>query len=156
HLVCRKPFPSMTRGFLNDPDRFIKTYFARFPGLWYHADWAKVDADGYWFILGRSEDTINVSGKRVGADEVEGIILEHLQIADAAAIGVPHPSSSEELVCFVVVLNSSTVRLEALRQELSRSVTEKTGIHLLPDKIHFVDALPRTYTAKTMRNAIRQ
>jgi acetyl-CoA synthetase len=103
HLVCRKPAPSMTKGFLKDEARYLETYFSRFPGIWYHGDWARVDGDGFFFLFGRSDDTIKIAGKRVGPAEVEGALTAHPAVAEAAAIGVPHPVKGESLVCFVVL-----------------------------------------------------
>ncbi|MGC5220774.1 AMP-binding enzyme, partial [Escherichia coli] len=82
--------PSMTKGFLGDRERYLDTYFSKFPGVWYHGDWAKIDEDGSWFLFGRSDDTIKVAGKRVGPGEVESILVEHPKVAEAAVIGVPH------------------------------------------------------------------
>src|SRR5204863_106346 len=89
-LVCRKPFPGMTRGFWRDPERYLDTYWRRLPGIWVHGDWASVDEDGYWFLHGRSDDTLNIAGKRVGPAELESAVVAHPAVAEAAAVGVPH------------------------------------------------------------------
>ena len=94
-LVCRKPFPGMTRGFWRDPERYIETYWSRFPGVWTHGDWASVDEDGYWFLHGRSDDTLNIAGKRVGPAELESAAVAHPAVAEAAAVGVPHDVKGE-------------------------------------------------------------
>ncbi|MDQ4082273.1 MAG: AMP-binding protein, partial [Actinomycetota bacterium] len=94
-LVCRKPFPAMTRGFWRDPERYVETYWRRLPGVWVHGDWASVDEDGYWFLHGRSDDTLNIAGKRSGPAEVESAVVEHAAVAEAAAIGVPHEVKGE-------------------------------------------------------------
>ncbi|HEU0335152.1 MAG TPA: AMP-binding protein, partial [Gaiellaceae bacterium] len=94
-LVCRRPWPGMTRGIWGDPQRYLDTYWSRFPGVWTHGDWASVDEDGYWFLHGRSDDTLNVAGKRIGPAELESAALDHPAVAEAAAIGVPHEVKGE-------------------------------------------------------------
>src|SRR4051794_35999734 len=89
-LVCRQPFPGMTRGFWRDPERYLETYWRRLPGVWVHGDWASVDEDGYWFLHGRSDDTLNIAGKRVGPAELESAVVAHPAVAEAAAGGGPH------------------------------------------------------------------
>ncbi len=100
-LVLRQPLPGMTRGFWNDPERYLETYWSRIPGTWVHGDWALVDADGYWFIQGRSDDTLKVAGKRVGPAEVESAAVSHPAVLEAAAVGVPHEVKGEVIVVFV-------------------------------------------------------
>jgi acetyl-CoA synthetase len=155
HLVCKKPGPSMTKGFLKDPERYLETYFSRFPGVWYHGDWAKVDADGNWFLYGRSDDTIKVAGKRVGPGEVEAILIEHSFVAEAAAIGVPHDIKGETIVCFVV-LSPGEKPGDVLAKELLDKVALHLGGPLRPDKLHFVSALPKTRSGKIVRGTIRK
>ena len=94
-LVCRKPFPGMTRGFWRDPERYLDTYWRRIPGVWVHGDWASCDADGFWFLHGRSDDTLNIAGKRIGPAEVESAAVEHPAVREAAAVGVPHEVKGE-------------------------------------------------------------
>jgi acetyl-CoA synthetase len=155
HLVCRKPGPSMTKGFLGDPQRYIDTYFTKFPGVWYHGDWAKQDRDGSWFLFGRSDDTIKVAGKRVGPGEVESILIEHAKIAEAAVIGVPHEIKGEALVCFVVPMPGVELN-DALYKELRLMVGERLGAVLRPDTIVGVMALPKTRSGKIVRGTIRK
>jgi acetyl-CoA synthetase len=156
HLVCKKPAPSMTKGFLKDPDRYIETYFSKFgPNVWYHGDWAKIDEDGYWFLFGRSDDTIKVAGKRVGPAEVEGALIAHPAVAEAAAIGVPHELKGETLVCFVV-LKPGGVPSEPLREQLVDQVVKHLGKTLKPEALKFVRMLPKTRSAKIVRGAIRR
>ena len=155
HLVCKQPVPSMTKGFLNDRQRYLDTYFARFPGVWYHGDWAHVDADGFWFLHGRSDDTIKVAGKRVGPAEVEAAIVAHPQASEAAAIGVPDALKGEAIVAFVV-LKPGVPESEALREALSKAVEADLGKTLRPKALKFVDALPKTRSAKIVRGAIRR
>ncbi|MBN2490397.1 MAG: AMP-binding protein [Planctomycetes bacterium] len=154
HLVCRKPAPSMTKGFLKDPQRYLETYFARFPGIWFHGDWAERDADGYWFLRGRSDDTIKVAGKRTGPAEVEAALIEHAAVSEAAAIGVPHDIKGETVVAFVV-LQPRVQPDEALREALKDQVVKHLGKTLRPEDIRFVEAMPKTRSAKIVRGVIR-
>ncbi len=154
HLVCKKPGPSMTKGFLKSPERYLETYFSKFPGVWYHGDWAKVDDDGSWFLYGRSDDTIKVAGKRVGPGEVESVLVEHSAIAEAAVIGVPHEMKGEALVCFVRTMPGHD-ESETLKGELKTLVANRLGSVLKPEKIHFVKALPKTRSGKIVRKNIR-
>jgi acetyl-CoA synthetase len=155
HLVCKKPAPSMTKGFLGDPERYLDTYFAKFPGVWYHGDWAKVDDDGLWYLFGRSDDTIKVSGKRVGPGEVESILIEHPQVAEAAVIGVPHEIKGEGLVCFVVLMPESQMH-EQFEAELKAMVGHRLGAVLRPERICHVPALPKTRSGKIVRGSIKR
>jgi acetyl-CoA synthetase len=155
HLVCRKPTPSMTKGFLGDSQRYLDTYFSKWPDIWYHGDWAKVDADGCWFLFGRSDDTIKVAGKRIGPGEVESILVEHPDVAEAATIGVPHEIKGETLVCFAV-LRPGVQSSDKLLEELLKQVSHKMGSALKPEKIHIVGALPKTRSGKIVRGSIRK
>jgi acetyl-CoA synthetase len=156
HLVCKKPAPSMTKGFLGDPERYVETYFSRFgPNVWYHGDWAKIDEDGYWFLYGRSDDTIKVAGKRVGPAEVEAALIEHPAVLEAAAVGVPHELKGETVICFVV-LRPDRSPSEPLREELREQVVKHLGKTLKPEILKFVKALPKTRSAKIVRGAIRR
>ncbi|MBP7860566.1 AMP-binding protein [bacterium] len=154
YLVCKKPSPSMTKSFLKADDRYIETYFTKFPGVWYHGDWAKVDSEGSWFLFGRSDDTIKVAGKRVGPGEVESALVEHSQVAEAAVIGVPHEVKGECLVCFVV-LNKDASESETLGKELKDLVSKKLGAVMKPERVHVVKALAKTRSGKIVRRAIR-
>jgi acetyl-CoA synthetase len=155
HLVCRKPAPSMTKGFLKDDARYLDTYFSRFPGIWYHGDWAKVDEDGLFFLYGRSDDTLKVAGKRVGPAEVEAALIEHPAVAEAAAVGIPHAIKGEAVACFVVLKPGVTAD-EALREALREQVVKHLGKTLKPDVLKFVRLLPKTRSAKIVRGAIRK
>jgi acetyl-CoA synthetase len=155
HLVCRKPAPSMTRSFLGDKQRYLETYFEKYPGIWYHGDWAKVEADGSWFLFGRSDDTIKVAGKRVGPGEVESALVEHPEVAEAAVIGVPHEVKGQALVCFVVMMPNSQISPEVI-SELRALVSSKLGPVLKPDTIIGVKALPKTRSGKIVRGTIRR
>ncbi|MEK7229813.1 MAG: AMP-binding protein [Candidatus Binatota bacterium] len=153
-LVIRKPWPGMTRGFWKDPQKYLDTYWSRFPAVWVHGDWVSVDKDGMWFIHGRSDDTIKVSGKRVGPAEVESALVSHPSVSEAAAIGVPHDLKGEEVVCFVVLQIGSSPS-DPLREELKDHVTGRLGKALRPEEVKFIDELPKTRNAKIMRRVLR-
>jgi acetyl-CoA synthetase len=155
HLVCKQPAPSMTKGFLGDRERYLETYFERFPGVWYHGDWAHVDSDGFWFLHGRSDDTIKVAGKRVGPAEVEAAAVGHPAASEAAAVGVPDEVKGESVVLFVV-LKPGRAESEALRSEIAKAVEAALGKTLRPKEVRFVDALPKTRSAKIVRGVIRR
>jgi acetyl-CoA synthetase len=155
HLVCKKPAPSMTKGFLKDPQRYLDTYFSRWENVWYHGDWAKVDEDGFWFLYGRSDDTIKVAGKRVGPAEIESALIEHAAVVEATAIGVPHSIKGESVVCFVV-LQRDIEPSDELREELKAQVVKHLGKTLKPEVVKFVRALPKTRSAKIVRGVIKR
>jgi acetyl-CoA synthetase len=153
-LVCRKPWPGMTRGIWGDPDRYIETYWSRFPGLWVHGDWASRDEDGYWYLHGRSDDTLKVAGKRLGPAEVESILVAHPDVMEAAAVGVPDEVKGEKVWAFVV-LGPGAQASEPLRSDLKALVASALGKAFTPDRIAFVSALPKTRSAKIVRRAVR-
>jgi acetyl-CoA synthetase len=156
HLVLKQPAPSLTKSFLGDDERYLKTYFERFgPTVWYHGDWAYVDEDGFWFLHGRSDDTVNVAGKRVGPAEVEAAVVEHEAASEAAAVGVPDALKGEDVVVFVV-LKPGFEESEALRAALGDAVVRHLGKSLRPKAVRFVDALPKTRSAKIVRGAIKR
>lgn len=157
HLVCKQPAPSMTRGFLGDDERYLETYFRRFPGVWYHGDWAMRDEDGQWFLFGRSDDTIKVAGKRVGPAEVEGILASHAAVSEAATVGVPDDLKGQALVCFVVLKPASAGgEPAAISRELVAHVAAQLGKPLAPKAVHVVPALPKTRSGKIVRGTIRR
>jgi acetyl-CoA synthetase len=153
-LVCRGPFPGMTRGFWRDPERYLETYWSRFPGVWTHGDWASVDEDGYWFLHGRSDDTLNIAGKRIGPAELESAAVAHLAVAEAAAIGVPHEVKGEVAWLFCALVPDREGD-EALAQEIAARVGEELGKAFRPERVLFVSALPKTRSAKIVRRAVR-
>lgn len=153
-LVIRKPWIGMTRGFWHDPERYLQTYWSRWPNVWVHGDWAAVDEDGLWYILGRSDDVIKVAGKRLGPAEVESALARHPAVQESAAVGVPDEIKGEALVCFVIV-RPDFQRDAALEQELRALLTDELGKALLPKTILFVSDLPRTRNAKIMRRVAR-
>jgi acetyl-CoA synthetase len=150
-LVCKRPWPGMTRGIWGDPERYLDTYWRRFPGVWTHGDWASVDEDGYWFLHGRSDDTLNVAGKRIGPAELESAAVNHPAVAEAAAIGVPHEVKGEVPWLFCVLLPGR----EASTEDVARAVTDELGKAFKPERILFVSALPKTRSAKIVRRAVR-
>lgn len=153
-LVIRKPWPGMTRGFWRDPGRYLQTYWSRWPDVWVHGDWASIDEDGFWYIHGRSDDTIKIAGKRVGPAEIESALVAHPAVAEAAAIGVPHPVKGEGVVAFVI-LRPGHEPSEELRQALKEQVAAQLGKALRPEDVKFVTQLPKTRNAKIMRRVIR-
>jgi acetyl-CoA synthetase len=144
----------MTRGFWKDPERYLATYWSRFPDVWVHGDWSTIDADGLWYILGRSDDTIKVAGKRLGPAEIESVLVGHPSVAEAAAIGVPDPLKGQEVVCFCV-LQPGISPSDELAGELRRLVARELGKPLQPRQVCFVRDLPKTRNAKVMRRVIR-
>ncbi|HVD25036.1 MAG TPA: AMP-binding protein [Gaiellaceae bacterium] len=153
-LVCRKPFPAMTRGFWRDEERYLDAYWRRFPGIWTHGDWASVDEDGYWFLHGRSDDTLNIAGKRIGPAELESAAVAHPGVLEAAAVGIPHDVKGE--VAWVFCIPAPGVDVDdGLAAEVSALVAEQLGKPFQPERVVFVTALPKTRSAKIMRRAVR-
>ena len=152
-LAIRKPWIGMARGFWEENERYLETYWSRFEKIWVHGDFAMKDADGHWYILGRSDDTLNVAGKRVGPAEIESLLVADERVAEAAVIGVPHSIKGTAMVAFCVLTeNTETENLEA---ELKSVVAKDMGKPLTPSRIYFVSALPKTRNAKVMRRVIR-
>jgi acetyl-CoA synthetase len=163
-LVIKQPWIGMARGFWQEKERYLETYWRRFKNIWVHGDWAMRDADGHWFILGRSDDTLKVAGKRVGPAEVESLLVAHPLVTEAAVIGVPDEVKGTAMVAFAVLTGEQASllateeeasRMLALQSELKASVAKDMGKPLAPSKIHFVSALPKTRNAKVMRRVIR-
>jgi len=132
----------------------LDTYWSRWENVWVHGDFAAIDSDGLWYILGRSDDTLKIAGKRLGPAEVESILVRHPDVVEAAAIGVPHEVKGMALVVFVV-LRPGLSPTEALRQKLQNMIVEEMGKPLAPKSILFVSDLPKTRNAKVMRRMIR-
>ena len=144
----------MTRGFWRDPDKYLATYWKRFPDVWVHGDWARIDEDGFWYIEGRSDDTLKVAGKRIGPAEVESAATAHAAVLEAAAIGVPHELKGEVIVVFVV-LRPGHIAAAGLAGEIAESIAQRLGRPLRPDAVRFVADLPKTRNAKVLRRVIR-
>jgi acetyl-CoA synthetase len=151
-LVCRQAWPSMTRGIWGDPQRYVESYWSTFPGIWRHGDWAMVDDDGQWFLHGRSDEAINVAGKRVGPAELESALVAHPAVAEAAAIGVPDEQKGEVIWCFWTPARPDG---DDVSEELRAHVGRRLGKPFTPARAMRVPTLPRTRTAKILRRAIR-
>jgi acetyl-CoA synthetase len=156
-LVITKPWPGMLRGFWNDPDRkrFKETYFTIFPGQYFTGDGAKKDEDGYFWLMGRIDDVINVSGHRIGTAEVESALVSHFSVAEAAVIGIPHEVKGQGIYAFVT-LKTGIKSSEEMRKELLAHVRKIIGPIATPDKLQFADALPKTRSGKIMRRILRK
>ena len=156
-LVIAKPWPGMLRGFWNDQDRkrFKETYFTVFPGYYFTGDGAKKDEDGYFWLMGRIDDVINVSGHRLGTAEVESALVSHASVAEAAVIGIPHEVKGQGIYAFVT-LKTGIKGGEELRKELLAHVRKVIGPIATPDKLQFADALPKTRSGKIMRRILRK
>jgi acetyl-CoA synthetase len=153
-LVVRQPWVGMTNGFWKDRERYLETYWSRIPEVWVHGDWARVDEDGYWYIQGRSDDTIKVAGKRVGPAEVESAAVGHPAVAEAAAVGVPDELKGESLVVFAV-LRSGVPPDEALRKAIADQVVGVLGPTLRPSAVRLCAELPKTRNGKVLRRVVR-
>ncbi len=149
-LALLGPWPGMTHGFWHDESRYLESYWNRFEGIWVHGDFAYIDQDGFWYILGRSDDTIKVAGKRVGPAEVESILVGHDAVREAAAIGVPHPVKGETIVCFVAPKHAAIEETE-----LIALVEKHLGKALRPSKVVMVQELPKTRNGKIVRRALK-
>lgn len=150
-LVCTRPWPGMTRGIWRDDERYLETYWRRFPGVWTHGDWASVDGDGYWFLHGRSDDTLNIAGKRIGPAELESAALDHPSVAEAAAIGVPHEVKGETAWVYCALKPGASEDPEGIKA----CVAAALGKAFAPERVIFVSALPKTRSAKIVRRAVR-
>jgi acetyl-CoA synthetase len=153
-LVCTRPWPAQTRGVFGDPERYLDAYWRRFPGVWTHGDWATVDADGEWFLHGRSDDTLNVAGKRVGPAEYESALVADPDVVEACAVGIPHGVKGEVAWC-LCVLRPGADPSEELRQRLRLRCSDELGKAFAPAEVRFTLALPRTRSAKIVRRAVR-
>ncbi|MDT7919348.1 MAG: acetate--CoA ligase [Meiothermus sp.] len=155
HLIIQRPWPSMLRTVWGDPDRFERQYFSQYPGNYFTGDGARRDEDGYYLILGRVDDVLNVSGHRLGTMEVESALVSHPAVAEAAVVGRPDPIKGEGIVAFVTLKTGQTPSAE-LVQELKAHVVKAIGAIARPDEIRLTDALPKTRSGKIMRRLLRQ
>jgi acetyl-CoA synthetase len=153
-LVVRQPWVGMTKGFWRDRERYLETYWSRFPDVWVHGDWAEITDDGFWYIRGRSDDTLNIAGKRIGPAELESAAVAHHGIQEAAAIGVPHPVKGEAAVVFVIAKPGAAGE-NSLSTGVQSTIASRLGAALRPEAVHVVGDLPRTRNAKIMRRIIR-
>ena len=154
-LVIRKPWPSMARTIFNDPDRYAKTYWSEVPGNYFSGDGARVDEDGDYWLMGRVDDVINVSGHRLGTMEVESALVSHPKVAEAAVVGRPHDLKGQAIAAFVS-LESSHEPSPQLKEELREWVAREIGSLARPDDIRFTQALPKTRSGKIMRRLLRE
>lgn len=163
YLVIKKPWPSMTRGLLNDPGRFLETYWSKYKDTWYHGDIVFIDSHGLWYVRGRADDIIKVSGHRIGAVEVEAAAMSHPAVAEAVAIGKPNEISSESIVVCVVIKdkeydksrNKEDDKVHLLKIEILNLIEETIGAFARPEDIRIVSELPKTRTGKILRRLVR-
>lgn len=151
YLICRNFVPSMTKGLWKDKERFVETYWNRFPGIWFHGDFAMVDEDGHWYLLGRCDDLIKTSGKRIGPSEIEEIIIKIEGIKEAAAIGAPDPIHGEVVVFFVAAKDN----LNEIENKIRNDISYKLGKSFIPKYVFFVEDLPKTNSGKISRDILR-
>ena len=144
----------MTRGVWGDPERYLDAYWRRMPGLWVHGDWASVDEDGYWYLHGRSDDTLNIAGKRIGPAEFESAAVDHPAVAEACAIGVPDPVKGEVALLYCVAASGADVDDQTVAA-VRAHVTTILGKAFAPARVQFAPALPKTRSAKIVRRAVR-
>ena len=153
YLVIKRPWPGLMRGVYGDPKRFKETYFTRFPGVYTAGDGARVDKDGYYWLMGRIDDVINVSGHRIGTAEVESALVSHELVAEAAVVGMPHDIKGQGIYAFVT-LKTGVEKNDSLKKELVTHVRKEIGPIATPDKIQFADSLPKTRSGKIMRRIL--
>jgi len=155
NLCIREPWPGMMRTVFGDHQRFIDTYFSTYKGRYFTGDGCRRDADGYYWITGRVDDVLNVSGHRMGTAEIESALVAHDKVAEAAVVGYPHDIKGQGIYCYVTLVEGETGS-EALRKELVQHVRKEIGPIAAPDKIQFAPALPKTRSAKIMRRILRK
>lgn len=155
YLVIKKPWPGLMRTVYGDHQRFVDTYFKTFPPYYMTGDGARKDEDGYFWVVGRIDDVVNVSGHRMGTAEIESALVSHQSVAEAAVVGFPHDIKGQALYCFVT-LKMGFEKTDELRQELRKHVRKEIGPIATPDKIQFADALPKTRSGKIMRRILKK
>ena len=153
YLVIKKPWPGLMRRVYGDPERFKKNYFVQFPGMYTTGDGARVDEDGYYWIMGRMDDVINVSGHRLGTAEVESALVSHDRVVEAAVVGIPHEIKGQGIYAFVT-LKADAEESDTLKKKLMAHVRAEIGPIATPDKIQFAEALPKTRSGKIMRRIL--
>lgn len=149
-LICRNAWPGMTRGLWRDPDRYIDAYWSQHPQVWTHGDWASFDEDGLWFLHGRSDDTINIAGKRIGPAEIEAVVLADSEVESAAVIGMPHQVKGEAIWVFAVGDGDREIETR-----LRTTVADALGASFRPERVVMVSDIPRTRSQKLARRVIR-
>ncbi len=155
YLVITKPWPGIMRGVYGDPERFKNTYFVQYPGLYFTGDGARRDKDGYFWLLGRVDDVINVSGHRMGTAELESALVAHPMVAEAAVVGYPHDIKGEGIYAYITV-KDGVEATEDLRMKIINHVRKEIGPIASPDVIHFANSLPKTRSGKIMRRILRK
>ena len=154
-LILRRPWPSMARTIWGDPERFKEQYWTRVPGAYFTGDAARRDQDGYYWILGRVDDVMNVSGHRLSTMEVESALVRHPSVAEAAVVGKPHEITGQAVCCFVT-LKKGDHDHQQLGKDLRQWVAHEIGAFARPDEIRFTEALPKTRSGKIMRRLLRE
>ncbi|NOX58361.1 MAG: acetate--CoA ligase [Planctomycetes bacterium] len=155
YLSIRKPWPGMLRGIYGDPERYKEQYWSKYEGIYFTSDASQKDADGYFWLMGRVDDVINVSGHRLGTMEVESAIVSHPKVAEAAVVGMPHEIKGQGLAAFVTLVATESPSPE-LKDELIKHVAKEIGAIAKPDQIRFTDALPKTRSGKIMRRLLKE
>jgi len=153
-LVLKRPWPAMMRTIYNDPDRYVKQYWSKYPGVYLTGDSAKRDEDGYFWIIGRVDDVIKVSGYRLGTAEIESALVSHPAVAEAAVIGLPHEVKGQSIHAYVL-LRQGFQASPTLADELKAHVGTEMGPIAKPEEISFVEALPKTRSGKIMRRVLK-
>src|SRR6202035_3220014 len=154
YLTLTRPWPAMLRGLYGDPERYQETYWSRFPGRYFAGDGAKIDDEGYFWLLGRVDDVMNVSGHRVSTTEVESALVSHPSVAEAAVVGANDPTTGQAIIAYVT-LRSGEEPTEAKGQELRHHVAARIGPIARPKTVIFTDDLPKTRSGKIMRRLLR-
>ncbi|MEO2201693.1 MAG: AMP-binding protein [Nitrosopumilus sp.] len=152
YLVIKSPWPAMTRGLLNDDERYLETYWSKFKNIWFHGDYVYVDDDNLWYMRGRADDVINVSGHRMSTAEIEHTVISHTKISDAASISIPDELTGEAIVVFFVSDDKSDIGLES---EISNYISDKIGKVAKPKHVFQLSDLPKTRTGKIMRRLLK-
>ncbi len=152
YLVIKSPWPAMTRGLLNDDERYLETYWSKFKNIWFHGDYVYVDDDNLWYMRGRADDVINVSGHRMSTAEIEHTVISHTKISDAASISIPDELTGEAIVVFFVSDDKSDTDLES---EISNYISDKIGKVAKPKHVFQLSDLPKTRTGKIMRRLLK-
>jgi acetyl-CoA synthetase len=155
YLVIKRSWPGLMRTVYGDPERFFNTYFVQYKGVYFTGDGARKDEDGYYWLMGRVDDVVNVSGHRIGTAEVESALVSHRAVAEAAVVGFPHEIKGQGLYAFVT-LKSGFSPADDLRKELMSHVSKEIGPIARPDKIQFAPGLPKTRSGKIMRRILRK
>jgi acetyl-CoA synthetase len=151
YLVIKSPWPAMTKGLLNDDERYLKTYWSHFENIWFHGDYVFVDKDGLWYMKGRTDDVINVSGHRMSTAEIEHVVISHHKISDAASIAIPDEITGEAIAVFFVSKKHET----GLEIEISNYIADKIGKIARPKFVYQISDLPKTRTGKIMRRLLK-